>query len=100
MTEPEASVRDLLNSQTGKLGWPELQRHFARGVVIKVAPDLDLVDTAALMVKDDKEAIEVLTRSGQMERASTEDAKGWESARPVFWAVVVAPWVLVQEIET
>ena len=98
MTEPEASVRDLLNGQTGKPGWPELQRHFARGVVIKVAPELDLVEIAAKMVEDDKEPIEILTRSGRMERASTEDAKGWESARPVFWAVVVATWVLVQEI--
>lgn len=100
MTEAKANIRDLLNSQTGKLEWPELQRHFARGVVIKVAPDLDLVEIAAQMVEDDKEAIEALTRSGQMERAATEDAKAWEVVQPVFWAVVVAPWVLVQEIGT
>ena len=99
MTEPEANVRDLLNSQTGKLEWPELQRHFARGVVIRVAPDLDLVETAAQMVEDDKEAIEALTQSGKIARASDEDARNWEANNPLFWSVVVAPWVLVQEVE-
>jgi hypothetical protein len=97
MTEPEANVRDLLNSQTGKLEWPELQRYFARGVVIRVAPELDLIEIAAMMVEDNTEAFEALTDSGKITRASDEDAKAWEVDRPLFWSVVVAPWVLVQE---
>ena len=29
-----------------------------------------------------------------------EDAKRWEQNKQTFWSVVVAPWVLVQEIHT
>jgi len=30
-------------------------------------------------------------------RADDVDARDWERRNPVLWAVVVAPWVLVQE---
>ena len=100
MTTDNVDVRDLLNAQTGKLEWPELQRHFARGLVLKVADDLDLVEVAALVVKDDRDTIETWAAGGQVAKVTDEDAKAWEADRPLFWAVVVAPWVLVQEITT
>ncbi len=99
MTEPEIEVRHLLNAQTGKIEWPELQRHFARGLLISVASDLDLVEIAAAMVADDKAAIESLTQSGKVARTNDREAKKWEIHRPLFWSVVVPPWVLVQEIK-
>lgn len=88
-----------LNAETGRLGWPELARHFARGVVIAVTSDLDLVEVAAAMVQDRSEEIETWNRAGQLRRASDEDARDWDEHATVFWAVVVAPWVLVQEID-
>lgn len=88
-----------LNAETGRLGWPELARHFARGVVIAVTSDLDLVEVAAAMVQDRSEEIETWNRAGQLRRASDEDARDWDEQATVFWAVVVAPWVLVQEID-
>jgi hypothetical protein len=99
MTEPDTDVRHLLNAQTGKIEWPELQRHFARGLLVRVASDLDLIEVAASMVKDDQGAIESLTQAGKIARASDEDARGWEANRPLFWSVVVPPWVLVQVIK-
>ncbi|MCP4994198.1 MAG: DUF2288 family protein, partial [Gammaproteobacteria bacterium] len=30
-------------------------------------------------------------------QASIEDAKRWNETDPDLWAVVVAPWILVQE---
>ena len=94
----EVDVRDLLNAQTGKLEWPELQRHFAQGKLIKVIDELDLVEVAARIVADDKEAIASWTKSGMVSRAVDEDARRWEADRPLFWAVVAAPWVVIQEI--
>lgn len=85
-----------LNAQTGKLEWPELQRHFARGVVIVVQPDLDLVGVAAAVVKDDRQAVQVWLESGGIAHATDEDARRWYQDDPIFWAVVAAPWVLVQ----
>ncbi|MEQ6340385.1 MAG: DUF2288 domain-containing protein [Gammaproteobacteria bacterium] len=93
----DEELRPRLNVETGKLAWHELERHFARGVVVKVSVDLDLVEIAASMSKDDKAAIERLIQADKLSRVSVEDAKDWHERKPTFWAVVVAPWVLVQE---
>lgn len=98
VTAGDVNVRDLLNAQTGKLEWPELQRHFAKGLLIKVSSELDLVEVAAKIVEDDKAAIAAWTNDGLVSRALDDDAKRWESERPLFWAVVAAPWVVIQEV--
>jgi len=87
----------ILNEQTGQLSWSELEKHFARGVVIKVAAKLDLIEVAAAVVRDDKEAMTQWTKSLLVDHANEQDAKDWYQRQPAFWAVVVAPWVLIQE---
>ena len=87
-----------LNQETGKISWDELQRHFARGVVIKVASEMDLVEVAAKFVSDDKSTIESWIDCGVVSHTTDADALHWEASKPVFWAVVTAPWVLVQEL--
>lgn len=94
----EIDVRDLLNAQTGRLAWFELQRHFARGVVIRVAGDLDLVEAAARVVEDDRAVVGRWLGEGRLAQATLADARRWERDQASFWAVVAAPWVLVQEV--
>lgn len=96
----EAALRAKLNSETGKLFWRELQPHFARGVVIYVAPDLDLIEVALRLSNDDKTAFETWLCAGEVARANDGHAQDWATRDPAFWAVVVAPWVLVQETVT
>ncbi len=96
--EPEQPLELKLNQETGRITWLELSRHFARGVVVTVAAELDLVEVASGLARDDKQAFEAWIASGRVARASDEDAKEWQARDPVFWAVVVSPWVLVQEI--
>ncbi len=86
-----------LNAETAKIAWPELERHFARGVVVRVAKSLDLVKVAAAMIDDDKERVEAWLKAGLVARATDKDAKRWGRDQPLMWAVVVAPWVVVQE---
>jgi hypothetical protein len=93
-----ALLRAKLNGETGRMDWPALARHFARGVVIKVEPGLDLVEVAVSLARDDKAAVEQWLATGGMARAGVEDARTWNDGHATFWAVVVAPWVLVQEI--
>lgn len=95
--DPEL-LRAKLNLETGRLDWPALARHFARGVVIKVAPGMDLVAVAAALGRDDKAAVEGWLAEGRIASASDADAQSWHAGRATFWAVVVAPWVLVQEV--
>jgi len=96
----EVDLRDLLNGQTGRIRWPELQRHFARGVLIRVAGDLDLVEAAASVVRDDRARVDSWMREGRLVNAGDEDARRWAREQTEFWAVVAAPWVLVQEVSS
>ncbi len=89
-----------LNLETGKLAWSEVERHFARGVLVKVAADLDLVEVAACMADDDRVRFAAWIEKGRVARATTEDAMEWNARQTCFWAVVVAPWVLVQAISS
>lgn len=91
-------LRARLNAETGRLDWPALARHYARGVVIRVAPGMDLVEVAAAFSADDRAAVERWLAEGRVGRAGDADAQAWHAGRATFWAVVVAPWVLVQEI--
>lgn len=91
------SLTDELNRETAVIAWSDLIRHFARGVVINVTAELDLVDTAAHMARDDAQSIQHWLEAGLMRRASDDDARDWTRREPEFWCVVTAPWVLVQE---
>jgi hypothetical protein len=97
MTASEIPVRALLNAQTGQIEWPELARHFARGVVVCIAAEEDLVAVAERFVGDCAKEIERLFSAGRAWRAQDRDARRWQAEDTRFWAVVVAPWVLVQE---
>lgn len=99
LPETDDELRARLNAETGKIRWKELERHFARGSLITVADDLDLVEVGMCMVKDDKARIEAWMKAGKVGRATAEDAKDWVQCDPLFWAVVSAPWILVQETE-
>jgi len=97
MTEADELLRAKLNAETGRLVWKELERHFARGVVIVVAEELDLVEVAFHVSRDDKTAVAAWMAQGQVRRAGAEDAMAWHERQSLFWAVVAAPWVLIQE---
>lgn len=97
MCESDELLRAKLNAETGKLAWNELERHFARGVVVKVTGNLDLIDVAVAMSRDEKRLVEGWLTQGRIARASSEDALDWHTRNSNFWAVVVAPWVLIQE---
>ncbi len=97
MKDDELYTHDLLNAQTGRIGWPELARYFARGLVVCVAPGEDLLAIAEALIEDDSAAVTQMVDAGRLHRADDRDAKRWEARQTSFWAVVVAPWVLVQE---
>lgn len=86
-----------LHAETARISWQELEVHFARGVVIRVASELDLVEVAVGFANDDKPALERWITAGQVEHLGTATAKDWNQRNPALWAVVVAPWVVVQE---
>ncbi len=100
MTSSIEELISRLNLETGKLSWAEAERFFAKGLMVNVAPELDLMEVAAAMALDNKTAFTQWMEAGLVARAESEDAVRWHSNQAEFWAVVVAPWVVVQEIGT
>lgn len=92
-----SDLKETLNSETGVINWTELLRYFARGVVIKVDTNVDLIDVAQKIATDNTADISAMLNAGTVARASDDDAKDWTKRCPDFWCVVTAPWVLVQE---
>jgi hypothetical protein len=97
MSEPVEILRAKLNGETAKVSWTEMQRHHARGVVVRVAGELDLVAVALAMAQDDGTTVGRWMQAGQLGKVSDEQASDWLARDPDLWSVVVAPWVLVQE---
>ena len=91
------NTHQKLNLETAQIGWDELQRFFAGGSLVVVDDSLDLVAVAAGFVDDNSDYIAGLMESGQVRKASDDDARRWQAEQRSFWAVVAAPFVLVQE---
>lgn len=98
MTTPSDLLRAKLNLETAQLQWPELERHFARGDVIKVAIGTDLIEAALNVAENNAATVQAWLAEDRIARAEMSDAEDWHARQPMFWAVVVAPWVLVQEV--
>ena len=98
-TEQDAILRAKVNMETSRIAWKELQRFFASGVAIAVSAQLDLVEVAFEMHGDNKERFENWLASGMLGKVSDAQAMAWLAKDAELWAVVVSPWVLVQEIK-
>ncbi|TWI53378.1 hypothetical protein IQ22_02592 [Pseudomonas duriflava] len=95
MSEPSTLYATLLG-QTAEISWQELQPHFAKGTLLKVDTELDLIEAAVAIVEDDAAKVSAWLSSARLGKVSEDDAQQFLEANTVFWAVVVAPWVLIQ----
>jgi len=96
---PDASLaedRERIHAETARIAWRDLQRFFAQGHAIYVAPELDLVDVALQMQRDNRPAIESWLASARLAPVSDAQALDWFGNDAIHWCVVVKPWVLVQ----
>jgi hypothetical protein len=94
--QSHAELTARLNAETGVVRWHELERHFASGRLVSVAEGLDLVAVAAAFVEDDRDRVAAWMQSSRVLRTTASQARRWSDADTELWAVVVAPWVLVQ----
>jgi hypothetical protein len=89
-------LRDEFHQQTARIHWCELQTHYARGSVVAVAAQLDLVEVAVQLGLDNATQFGLWIERGDVAAVSDAQAKVWFESNPVLWTVVAAPWVLVQ----
>jgi len=97
MPEQDLS-KEKVNQETSKIAWTELQRFFASGLAVYIAPELDLIDVADAFSKDNKLLVENWIKSQQVHLVTDQQAALWIKNDTEMWAVVIKPWVLVQAI--
>ena len=90
-------LKAKLNLETSRIHWHELQTYFARGQVVRVSPDLDLLEVATELAADNKARFEQWMNDGRVGEVAPDAAQGWYDRNAELWAVVIAPWVLVQD---
>ena len=94
---PEELSRAQINLETAQIGWRELQPYFAHGVTVAVSADLDLVEVAYQISKDNTQQVADWMTTGQLCRVADDQALTWYEAGTIVWAVVARPYVLIQE---
>ena len=90
-------LKAKLNLETSRIHWHDLQTYFARGQVVRVAPELDLIEVAAELTADNKTRFEQWMADQKVGDIPPELAQSWYDNNTELWAVVIAPWVLVQD---
>lgn len=95
-TERETMLRQEYHSQTSRIHWHDLQTYYAHGSVVCIASDLNLVDVAVQLGLDNTSRFQGWIESGEVAAVSEQQALAWYETNEELWAVVAAPWVLVQ----
>ncbi|MFW5444288.1 MAG: DUF2288 domain-containing protein [Methylococcaceae bacterium] len=89
--------KNEINLETSQIAWHELQRFFASGLAISVSSELDLVEVAYQFSNDNKTQVEHWLQEKKINPVSDQQALRWIEENTIVWAVVVKPWILVQE---
>lgn len=97
MTDQTSTLYAKLLGETAQISWQELQPYFARGALLLVSATLDLVEAAQALAEDDRTKVAAWLGSGALAKVEEAHAEDFLARDPQLWAVVVAPWVLIQE---
>ena len=97
MNQQVSTLYAKLLGETAAISWQELQPFFARGVLLWVDAKQDLVAVAESFAENHQAKVAGWLNDGTVARFSDELAESCCKGDLALWAVVVAPWVLVQE---
>jgi len=86
-----------LHAETAAIDWKDLERFFAKGNLLRVAKDLDLVDAALEIANDNGACIEKWMNNNLLAAVSNDEALLWSKGDTELWSVIVLPWILVQQ---
>lgn len=95
MTEQTSTLYAKLLGETAVISWAELQPFFARGTPgpMRAGPG----GSRRALAGDDREKVAAWLSGGGLSKVREDAAKDFLERDPTLWAVVVAPWVVIQE---
>ena len=96
--EEGLTPKEHFEKEVAEISFQELQKFFAKGMLIKVDSQLDLVEVALQIHADNTAQVRQWMDNKGIERAHDNHAQTWIENRSMLMAVTVAPWILVQDI--
>ncbi|MDR0280370.1 MAG: DUF2288 domain-containing protein [Paucimonas sp.] len=97
MTDEPSTLYAKLLGETAVIEWKALERFWAKGDLIWVDPTLDLIEVAQAMADNRSESVALWRNAGTVGPVSSEQAFDLQSRDPEIWAVVVSPFIVIQE---
>ncbi len=82
--------------QTALISWSELARQHAAGNILGVAVHFDLIDIGRAMQADRSDLLATWLADGSVYRIDDLQAIEWQRENTQFWALVIAPFVVIQ----
>lgn len=80
--------------------WSDLKPHAERDAIFVVSLDLDLVDVGTAVMNDDLGSVQKWLAEAQLVRPNPPQLEAWDrtATEKSFTFVIVAPYVLIQEL--
>ena len=97
MTQEPSTLYAKLLGETAEISWKELEPFFTKGALLWVDAGLDLIEAAEGMAEDNREKVAAWLAAGSLGEVSATRALDLVERDPSLWAVVVSPWILIQE---
>ncbi|MHC2147611.1 DUF2288 domain-containing protein [Pseudomonas alkylphenolica] len=97
MTDQPSTLYAKLLGETAVIEWKALERFWAKGDLIWVSERLDLIEVAQAMAENRSETFAAWRNAGTVGPLSAEQALDLQSRDPEIWAVVVSPFIVIQE---
>ncbi len=97
MTQEPSTLYAKLLGETAEISWNELEPFFAKGALLWVDAGLDLIEAAEGMAEDNRDKVAAWLAAGSLGEVSATRALDLVERDPSLWAVVVSPWILIQE---
>ncbi|RMN97117.1 hypothetical protein ALQ50_04453 [Pseudomonas coronafaciens pv. coronafaciens] len=77
-----------------------MQPFFAKGTLLWVERPLDLIEVAEAVAENDAARVSAWLTDGRVGKVPETKALELVETDPLLWAVVVAPWILIQDRAT
>lgn len=97
MIEEPSTLYAKLLGETASITWKELEPFFAKGALLWVDASLDLIAAAEAVASDEGEKVAAWLAEDQLAKLSETRALDLFERDPQLWAVVVSPWIMIQE---
>lgn len=94
-----SDLKKELQDSLDEAPWEWLKPHLDRGTLLNVGFNMDLVDVAFRIAKDDVDYIRKLMNGNFLRRPTPVQIEKWDKTpEKKFRFIIVQPYVLIQEI--